>query len=168
MLLNWSAREDCWESLGKQGDQTSQSWRKSTLKIHWKDWCWNWSSSTLVAWCRVDSPEKTLMLGKTEGRKRKEWPRRRWLDSFSDHSPCPPTQVDSIWETLGDSEGQGSLECCHSWGHNELDTTEQQQDSWVLRLRAWKRGVKYYSMIFGTGPDGRICSKLRRDTLWDE
>ena len=27
-------------------------------------------------------------------------------------------------QTLGDSEGQGSLVCCHSWGHKELDTNE--------------------------------------------
>ena len=28
-------------------------------------------------------------------------------------------------QTLGDSEGQGNLACCGSWGHQELDTTEQ-------------------------------------------
>ena len=28
-------------------------------------------------------------------------------------------------QTLGDCEGQGSLESCSSWGHKELDTTEQ-------------------------------------------
>ena len=39
------------ESFGQQGDQTSQSWRKSTLNIHWKDWCCSWSSNTLVTWC---------------------------------------------------------------------------------------------------------------------
>ena len=38
-----------WESLGQQGDQTSQSKRKSVLNIHWKDWCW--SSNTLATWC---------------------------------------------------------------------------------------------------------------------
>ena len=27
-------------------------------------------------------------------------------------------------QTLGDSEGQGSLVCCHSWGLKESDTTE--------------------------------------------
>ena len=27
-------------------------------------------------------------------------------------------------QTLGDSEGQGSLVCCRSWGHKELDTNE--------------------------------------------
>ena len=41
--------EDSWDSHGLQGDQTSQSYRKSTLNIHWKDWCW--SSNTLATWC---------------------------------------------------------------------------------------------------------------------
>ena len=27
-------------------------------------------------------------------------------------------------QTVGDSEGQGSLVCCSSWGHKESDTTE--------------------------------------------
>ena len=36
MLLNYGAGEDSWESRGLQGDQTNQSWRKSTLNIHWK------------------------------------------------------------------------------------------------------------------------------------
>ena len=52
MLWNCGAGEDSWESLGQQGDQTSQSWRKSTLNIHWKNWCWNWSSNTLATWCK--------------------------------------------------------------------------------------------------------------------
>ena len=42
----------CWRRLlripGLQGDQTSQSWRKSVLNIHWKDWCWSWNSNTLA------------------------------------------------------------------------------------------------------------------------
>ena len=28
-------------------------------------------------------------------------------------------------QTLGDSEGQGSLACCSPWGHEEMDMTEQ-------------------------------------------
>ena len=31
--------------------QTSQSSRKSVLNVHWKDWCWGWSSNTLATWC---------------------------------------------------------------------------------------------------------------------
>ena len=30
---------------------------------------------------------------------------------------------DEFEQTLGDSEGQGSLVCCSSWGHKELDMT---------------------------------------------
>ena len=51
MLLNCGVGEDSWEFLGLQGDPTSQSKRKSVLNIHWKDWCWSWSSNTLVTWC---------------------------------------------------------------------------------------------------------------------
>ena len=61
MLLNCGVGEDSWESLGLQGDPTSPFWRRSalgflwrdihwTLNIHWKDWCWSWSSNTLAPW----------------------------------------------------------------------------------------------------------------------
>ena len=48
MLLKCDVGEDSWEFLGLQGDQASQSLRKSTLNIHWKDWCWSWNSNTLA------------------------------------------------------------------------------------------------------------------------
>ena len=47
MLSNFGIVEYSWESLGLQGAQK----RKSTLNIHWKDWCWSWSSNTLAIWC---------------------------------------------------------------------------------------------------------------------
>ena len=50
MLLNCGVGEYSWESLGLQGDQTSQSYRKSTLNIHLMDWCWSWNSQTLATW----------------------------------------------------------------------------------------------------------------------
>ena len=85
MLLNCGVGEDSWESLGLQGDQTSQSCRKSTLNIHWKDWCWSWNSNTLAIWCEELTPlEKTLMLGKIEGRRRRGWQRMKWLDGITD------------------------------------------------------------------------------------
>ena len=51
MLLNCGVGEDSWESLGLQGDPTSPFWRRSVLGVHWKDWWWSWSSSSLVMWC---------------------------------------------------------------------------------------------------------------------
>ena len=52
---------------------------------------------------RADSLEKTLMLGKTEGRRRGQ-ERTRRLDTNS--------MYHEFAQTLGDSEGQGSLACC--------------------------------------------------------
>ena len=46
MSSNCGGGEDSWDSLGQQGDQTSQSYGKPTLNTHWKDWCWCWSYST--------------------------------------------------------------------------------------------------------------------------
>ena len=37
-------------------------------------------------------------------------------------------------QTLGDSEGQGSLACCSLWGHKELDMNEEQQQN-LLELQ---------------------------------
>ena len=52
MLLNCGVGKDSSESLALQGDQISQSWGKSILIIHWKDWCWSWNSNTLATWCQ--------------------------------------------------------------------------------------------------------------------
>ena len=68
--------------------------------------------------CDVNSLKKTLMLGKTEGRRRRGWQRMRWLDGIID-------SMDLRFEqTLGDSEGQESLVCYSPWGCKELDRTE--------------------------------------------
>ena len=84
MLLNCGVGEDSWESLGLQGDPTSPFWRKSVLVIHWKDWCWNWNSSTLATWCEELTQWKRLMLGGIGGRRRRGRQRMRWLDGITD------------------------------------------------------------------------------------
>ena len=54
------------------------------LGIHWKDWCWGWNSNTLATSCKVDSMEKTLMLGRIGGRRRRGQQRMRWPDGIID------------------------------------------------------------------------------------
>ena len=46
--------------------------RKSTMSIHWKDWCCNWSSNSLATWCKEPTHWKTLMLGKIEGSRKRD------------------------------------------------------------------------------------------------
>ena len=84
MLLNCGVGEDSWESLGLQGDPTSPSQRRSVLGVHWKDWCWSWSSNPLVTWCEELTHLKRSFARKIEGRRRRGWQRMRWLDGITD------------------------------------------------------------------------------------
>ena len=60
-----------------------------------------------------------IMPWKTEGRRRREWQRMRWLDGIIN---LMDMNLHKLWE-LGD--GQGSLACCSPWGCKESDMTEQ-------------------------------------------
>ena len=85
MLLNCGVGEDSWESLGLQGDPTSPILKEITpgcsleglmlkLKLQYFGH---------LMW-RADSLEKTLMLGKIEGRRRRGRQKMRWLDGITD------------------------------------------------------------------------------------
>ena len=67
---------------------------------------------------RASSLEKTLMLGKIEGRRRRGWQSMRWLDGITDSidmslSKFPEMVMDrEVWP------------CCSPWGHKELGMTK--------------------------------------------
>ena len=66
---------------------------------------------------RTDSLEKTLMLGKIEGRRRRGRQRMRWLDGITDSMDMTLSKLQEMVK--------GSLVCCSPWGHKELDTIER-------------------------------------------
>ena len=78
---------------------------------------------------RADSWEKTLMLGKVEGRRRRGRQRMRWLDGNTDSGH-------EFEQAPGDGEGQGSLVCCSLVGQKESDTTERLNNN--KNIVAWK------------------------------
>ena len=63
---------------------------------------------------RADSLEKTMMLGKIEGQRRKGWQRMRWLDSITNMT------LSKLWEMVKDREAWRAA----PRGHQELDMTE--------------------------------------------
>ena len=79
----------------------------------------------------ADSLEKSLMLGKIEGRSRRKYQRMRWLDDVTN----------AMGMNL-DDEGQGGLVCCSPQRHKELDTTGRLNNN------------RYSSTIFVDGYDG--------------
>ena len=81
MILSFCAREDSWETLNSMEIQpvnpketNPEYWLMMKLKLQY----------FVHLMQRGNSLEKTLMLEKTEGRRKREWQRMRWLDGIAD------------------------------------------------------------------------------------
>ena len=74
-----------------------------------------------------DSLEKSPVLGKIEGRRRRGHQRMRWKERRASEDELAGRHPQCSWhelgQTPGDGEGQGGLVCYNPWGCKELDAT---------------------------------------------
>ena len=142
MLLNCGAGEESWETLGQQGDQSSQSQRKSTLNIHWKDWCWSSSSNTLATWYKELTHQKRPWYWerlKAGGEGVTEDVMVGWHNQLHGHE---------FEQTPRDGEGQGSFVCHGPWGFRESNlATEQQNINYNIQQKQWSIRLLYQEIL---------------------
>ena len=91
---------------------------KSILYIHWKDWCWSWSSN-------IWPPDAKSWLTRKDSEAGKDWRQEEkgmvedeivgWHHWLNGHE---------FEQAPGDGEGQRGLACCRPWCHKEVDRTE--------------------------------------------
>ena len=128
VLSNRGAGENSWESFELQVDQMNQSWRKSTLNIHWKDWCWR--SNTLATWCEEPTHRKDPDVGK-------DWGQEKGGDRRWDGWKASLTQWTWVWANSRRQWRTGKPGVLQSTGSQRVgrDLATEQQQQQITKVR---------------------------------
>jgi len=111
-------------------------------------------TETVILWPsdgKVDSLEKTLMLGKTEGKRRRGWRRKRWLGSISNAMDMSVSKLREIMEDRGTwcTTVPGALWChkCRTQLSYWTTTNYYQHEKWLILFSTFSNGFLYAAFI---------------------
>ena len=151
----------CWRRLLRV-PWTAMRWNQSILKEISPEYSLEWLMLKLKLQYfghltqRGSSLEKTLMLGKSEGGRRRGWQRMRWLDGITHLIDRRLNKLQELVEQApGVGDGQGGLACCSPWGRRV-------GHDWATELNCLKSQVGLFQWIHWLG----FSRFIWPNTLW--
>ena len=141
----WTARRSNWSILKKISPEYSLKGLMLKLKLHYFGH---------LRW-RTDSLEKILILGKTEGRRRRGWQRMRWLDGFTDSMDM---SLIKLQELVIDRKPR----MLQFMGCKELDMTEQL--NWTKLIKPHQESLGTSQGLWKYSEPYPVCCLIDNDT----